>query len=189
MLPRNSPTNEAVVVTRHTGRLGARLARRAGSDAFGLLQRLRHMRLAPKIGMDDVTLARGVETELFRGPDSPKATVNVNVVEAVVYLHGEVKHPDELKELESQARRIPEVRDVENLLRLPKTPAPTRADTSRSHQRSGTPRRRPARHTQSLRKPEPPPATWQRGVRGASHGRSLRDGRLRPEPRRPLARS
>ena len=43
-----------------------------------------------------------------------------------------------------QALRIPEVKGVENLLHLRKTPAPTRADTPRSQRRSGTPRARSA---------------------------------------------
>ena len=94
--------------------------------------------------MDDVTLARKVETQLFREPDSPKASVNVNVVDGVVYLHGDVKRPEQVKELEREALRIPEVKGVENLLHLRKTPAPTRADTPRSQQRSGTPRARSA---------------------------------------------
>jgi osmotically-inducible protein OsmY len=68
--------------------------------------------------------------------------VNVNVVDGVVYLRGEVKRPEQVKELEREALRIPEVRGVENLLHLHKTPAPTRADAPRSQQRTGTPRAR-----------------------------------------------
>jgi hypothetical protein len=101
--------------------------------------------------MDDVTLARKVETEIFRGADSPKGTVDVNVVDGVVWLRGQVERPERIKRLEAQVASIPEVRGVENLLHLPKTPAPTRADTPRLQQRSRSSTRRPApRHEQRV---------------------------------------
>jgi hypothetical protein len=126
---------------RGTLRVSERLTRRVASDSFGALQRLRHIRSTPKPDMDDVTLANKVETELFRPADAPKGSVNVNVVDGIVYLRGEVKGPEQINALERRTRRIPEVRDVENLLHLPKTPSPTRGDTPRSQQRTGTPRR------------------------------------------------
>ena len=51
------------------------------------------------------------------------------MVDGVVELRGEVKRPEVKKELEAQARSVPEVSDVRNLLHLPKTPAPGRADS------------------------------------------------------------
>jgi osmotically-inducible protein OsmY len=113
-------------LARRATRQGERLGRRTASDAYGLFQRARHLRSRPKPDMDDVTLARKVETEIFRAADSPKATVNVNVVDGVVELRGQVKRPEQIKDLERQAAAIPEVKGVENLLHLPKTPAPTR---------------------------------------------------------------
>jgi hypothetical protein len=148
---------------RIAGRLGARVA----GETFGLVTRARHIRSSPKrdmdessakpdIGdsspkpdMDDVTLARKVETEIFRDGKSLKGAVDVNAVDGVVWLRGEVKHPDEVRELEQQVRAIPEVRDVENLLHLPKTPAPTRADTPRRQQRTRSSTRRPTPRTRA----------------------------------------
>jgi hypothetical protein len=46
-----------------------------------------------------------------------------------VWLRGEVRTPDLVKQLEARAREVPEVKRVENLLHLPKTPAPSRTDT------------------------------------------------------------
>jgi BON domain len=120
--------------------VGERLGRRVISDVFGLVQRVRHLRQEPKVGMDDVTLARKVESEVFRAADSPKGDVDVNVVAGVVYLHGQLRQPEQIKEIETRTRRVPEVVGVENLLHLPGTPAPTRADAPPSQQRSGTPR-------------------------------------------------
>jgi hypothetical protein len=131
-------------IARRGLRLSARLGRRVASDAFGLVQRARHLRSEPKVEMDDVTLARKVETEVFRAADSPKGDIDVNVVDGIVYLHGQVKQPAQIKEVEARTRRVPEVVGVENLLHLPGTPAASRADAPRSQQRSGTPRRQQA---------------------------------------------
>jgi hypothetical protein len=129
------------IARRSSGR-AARLGRRAARQGFGLVARVRHLRPSPKPGMDDVTLARKAETEIFRAADSPKGTVDVNVVDGVVWLRGQVKRPEQIKRLEARVASIPEVRGVENLLHLPKTPAPTRADTPRRQQRSRSSTRR-----------------------------------------------
>jgi osmotically-inducible protein OsmY len=131
-------------IARDTSRQAERLGRRVAGDAYGVVQRARHLRSTPKPGMDDATLARKVETEIFRAADSPKATVNVNVVDGVVWLRGQVKRPEQIKRLERQVASIPEVTGVENLLHLPMTPAPTRADTPRTQQRTRSSTRRPS---------------------------------------------
>jgi hypothetical protein len=113
------------------------------SEAWGIVQDARHLGRKPKPEMDDVTLARKVETEIFRGRGAPKATVDVNVVDGVVWLRGEVKRPEQVRRLEEKARSVPEVRDVENLLHLVKTPSPTRADTPKRQQRTRSSTRKP----------------------------------------------
>jgi len=113
-----------------------RLGRRAASDAFGLVARVRNRNPAPK-QLDDVTLARKVETTLFRPADAPKGKVNIDVVDGIVTLRGEVKNPSQKAGLERAAKAIPEVRGVENLLKLPKTPARTRADAPGKSKRTG----------------------------------------------------
>jgi hypothetical protein len=95
---------------------------------------------APK-DFDDITLVRKVETVIFRDPAVPKGAIDVNAADGVVWLRGQAKNPQMIKDLERQAREIPEVRQVENLLHLPKTPAPTRTDTPPSQRKT---RRSPA---------------------------------------------
>jgi osmotically-inducible protein OsmY len=73
---------------------------------------------------DDTTLARKVETEIFRDGDAPKGSVLVNVAEGTVSLRGEVESPDMIEALVDKARSVHGVRGVENLLHLPGTPAP-----------------------------------------------------------------
>ena len=80
---------------------------------------------APK-PLDDVSLARKVETVIFRDDAIPKGKIDVNAANGTVWLRGEAKNPEMIKELPRQAEASPEVLRVENLLHLPKTPAPTR---------------------------------------------------------------
>ena len=96
--------------------------------------------------LDDVSITRKVETELFRDRKVPKAKISINTAEGVVFVRGEAKNPELINEIEQRIGAIPEVKGVENLLHLPKTPAPTRADTpveqqhSRRHKSSPTDR-------------------------------------------------
>jgi BON domain len=93
--------------------------------------------------LDDVGLARKVETVIFRDATVPKGKIDVNAADGVVWLRGEAKTPEMIKELEQQASSIPEVKKVENLLHLPKTPAPTRTDTPPTQRRTRSSTSRP----------------------------------------------
>lgn len=115
---------------------GSTLGRFAGRAAAAGYGRVAELRRRPKLDMDDKTLARKVESTIFRGADAPKGKVNVNVVDGVVELRGEVKRPEEIRALEAATRTIPEVRDVRNLLHQTKTPSPTRTDTPARQRRS-----------------------------------------------------
>jgi osmotically-inducible protein OsmY len=100
-------------------RRGRRLARGVAAEAYGVSQKAQHLREEPKPQPDDVTLARKVETEIFRDADVPKGQINVNAENGVVVLRGEVRQPDMIKDLEEKTRKIQGVRDVENLLHVP----------------------------------------------------------------------
>ena len=88
--------------------------------------------------LDDVTITRKVESEIFRGSNVAKGKISVNTADGVVWLRGEAKNPEQVKELEAKAAAVPEVKRVENLLHLPKTPAPTRTDTPSSQRKTRT---------------------------------------------------
>jgi osmotically-inducible protein OsmY len=90
----------------------------------------------PKRGMDDTTLTRKVETEIFRIRGVAKGRIDVNAADGVVWLRGVAKTPAQIRQLEAKAAAIPEVRRVEVLLHLPKTPAPTRTDTPARQRRT-----------------------------------------------------
>jgi osmotically-inducible protein OsmY len=78
-----------------------------------LAARFKHGRDAGDL--NDPALARKVETEIFRPEDAPKGDVVVNVEYGVVFLRGTVPE-DKIAHLESAARGVDGVRDVENLL-------------------------------------------------------------------------
>jgi hypothetical protein len=103
----------------------------ATRQGMNLVARLRARDAAPKPGMDDATLKAKVESTLFRAPGAAKDKVSVTVVDGVVELRGEVKRPQDIHALEAGARAIPEVRDVQSLLHLHRTPARPQATPRR----------------------------------------------------------
>ncbi|MBA2568281.1 MAG: BON domain-containing protein [Actinobacteria bacterium] len=108
---------------RHAERLG----RTAQSQAYGATQKLKHRQEEDKPQPDDVTLARKVETEIFRDAEVPKGQINVNAENGVVVLRGEVEQPELIRDLEKKTRNVQGVREVENLLHAPGTPAPAKS--------------------------------------------------------------
>jgi osmotically-inducible protein OsmY len=110
---------------RARNRHGEQIAGSASAQAEGLAEKAKHLEEEPKVQPDDVTLARKVETEIFRDVDVPKGQINVNAENGKVVLRGEVGQPELIKDLEDRARSVQGVQDVENLLHVPGTEAPT----------------------------------------------------------------
>jgi osmotically-inducible protein OsmY len=100
------------------GRQAGQQAQGVGAQAGGMKAKATHRKEQEKPQPDDVTLARKVETEIFRGADVPKGRINVNAEDGVVYLRGEVE-PDLAQELASKAGQVQGVLGVENLLHAP----------------------------------------------------------------------
>jgi hypothetical protein len=97
-------------------------------------KRRRHMVRDRAIGMarrsrghhqyDDVTLARKVESEIFRPADAPKGLVNVSAHDGVVELRGQLDRREQIDRLAAAAAQVDGVERVENLLHTPGEPAP-----------------------------------------------------------------
>jgi osmotically-inducible protein OsmY len=121
---RSIARDKAGKYVRQTGRQAQGVA----AEAQGLKQKATHLREQPKPQPDDVTLARKVESEIFRGADVPKGQINVNVEDGVVYLRGELEQRDLIQDLESQARNVQGVRGVENLLHVRGEEAPAKPE-------------------------------------------------------------
>jgi hypothetical protein len=121
---RNVTRDRTRAFFRRRGRGVMRMGRGLNAHAYGLKQRAAHMRDTPSPPANDETLKAKIETELFRDADSPKGRVSVNVEHGIAVLRGQVDRPEQMEDLESRVRDVNGVRDVENLLHLPGTPAP-----------------------------------------------------------------
>jgi len=103
-----------------SGKAGA-----ATAQATAMKQKATHLEEDEKPQPDDVTLARKVETEIFRDADIPKGRINVNAENGKVVLRGEVEQPELIKDLEQRTKKVQGVQEVENLLHVPGASAPT----------------------------------------------------------------
>lgn len=73
---------------------------------------------------DDTTLARKVETEIFRSSDVPKGDIVVNAAFGKITLRGPIGDAELGRRLATEAAQVPGVKDVENLLHAPAEQAP-----------------------------------------------------------------
>jgi osmotically-inducible protein OsmY len=104
-------------------RRGAQKTRREAGYAAGTVEgkvEAARSKAAPeKPAANDQALAERVKTEIFQPADAPKGSVNVNVENGIVYLRGEVKRPDQIRELVEHAGSVDGVSGVESLLHTP----------------------------------------------------------------------
>ena len=121
---RKIAADKAGKLVRKTGQQAQGVA----AQAQGLKEKATHLSEQEKPQPDDVTLARKVESEIFRDADVPKGQINVNVEDGVVYLRGELEQPDLIADLEAQARKVQGVLGVENLLHAPGEKAPAKPE-------------------------------------------------------------
>ena len=117
--------DRALAFFRQQGRQLGRTAGGVQAEAQGLVQKAKHARADEKLAdPNDATLARKVETEIFRDPEVPKGQIDVNAEDGVVILRGEVERSELIKDLEEKTRSVQGVKGVENLLHTPGTDAP-----------------------------------------------------------------
>ena len=135
--------------------------RKAAGKAKGAVSRHRRK------DYDDVTLARKVETELFRPADVPKGAISVNVNDGVVELRGELPDQGQIDELGDTARKIDGVKDVRNLLH---TGARTAADRQAGIPRGGVASVKACSATPPSPAPSPPSASARSARRPATRG-------------------
>jgi hypothetical protein len=119
---RHRVRDRAVSCVRQSERRAARRARSAESHAIGVVRRTMNAGRRHKEPVDDAALAHRVESVVFRRAHVPKARINVNVEEGIVFLRGVAEHEEEIARIRAVTERIPGVRGVENLLHTPGTP-------------------------------------------------------------------
>jgi osmotically-inducible protein OsmY len=105
---------------RRSGREASQALGGVQAEVEGLVRKAKHREEAEKPeDPNDATLARKVETEIFRDPDVPKGQIDVNAEDGIVILRGEVQRPDLIEGLEQKTRGVQGVKGVENLLHVP----------------------------------------------------------------------
>lgn len=121
---------------RHASRRAGRGARRARAFAVGRSRRARHA-----IGrhehpyVDDITLVQRVESQIFRDPHVPKGRLNVDAVHGTVFLRGALSRPEQIRDIESAAAKVPGVVRLDSFLHLEGTPAPNKVDALAANNR------------------------------------------------------
>ncbi|HEV2060072.1 MAG TPA: BON domain-containing protein [Solirubrobacteraceae bacterium] len=119
---RHIARDRAAAAARDLAQAADRKARYTAGVVTGALQETATPLRGRQREYDDVTLARKVESELFRPADAPKESVSINVHNGIVELRGEVKRPEDIKELEAATQKIEGVKNVHNLLHTPGSP-------------------------------------------------------------------
>ena len=126
---RSKARDQAGAALRRVRERGSRKIRYAGGRVEGVAARARGAgELKPE---DDLDVVQGIRQALSR-LDFGTEDVNIEVVDGVATLRGEVKNPDQLKKVESEATGVPGVREVQSYLHLPGTPAPNKASSLRA---------------------------------------------------------
>jgi len=97
-------------------RTSAKAGGAASAKATAVKAKATNLKEEEKPQPDDVTLARKVETEIFRDADVPKGKINVNAENGKVVLRGEVEESSLIEDLETRTKKVQGVREVENLL-------------------------------------------------------------------------
>ena len=119
--------DRAGAIVRRGAREAERAGRAASSQAYGLSQKVAHLRPEAKDPLNDQALTEKVKNELFADAKIGQSKININAERGVVVLRGQVESPELIAEIEAKVRRIEGVWDVQNLIRLPGLPAPVGA--------------------------------------------------------------
>ncbi len=111
---------------RHLGHHAARFGRHAASSLYGVRQKMTHPHPVDDATPNDPDLVQRVETALFRDARIPKGAININAEQGKIVLRGQIGDPGMVRAIERKVGKVHGVREVENLMHLPGTPAPNK---------------------------------------------------------------
>jgi osmotically-inducible protein OsmY len=122
---RHTARDRMMARLRRGERRAAMRARRAESHAVGIARRtLNAAHPRHREPFDDVSLARKVESEVYRRARVPKGDISINAEDGLVFLRGVMDRQEDIERIEAATRQVAGVREVQNLIHLPGTPAP-----------------------------------------------------------------
>jgi BON domain len=121
---RKMTLDRGMAVARRGARRAGRMERLTLSTARGWGSRVAHFPVGSEPIANDQMLTDRVLSQAFRGQGIHSGQVNVNVEDGIVVLHGALKTPEEIRNLESAVRSVSGVRGVKSYLHQKNTPAP-----------------------------------------------------------------
>jgi hypothetical protein len=121
---RHETRDKTLATVKHGAHDAAGTAKQAAGRARGVVHDVTPKMPGRGGAPDDVSLARKVETAIFRAADAPKGSVSVNAENGVVFLRGTVEDRAWIERLGAEAKAVDGVEAVRNLLHLPGTEAP-----------------------------------------------------------------
>jgi hypothetical protein len=116
---RHITRERGIAIARRRSRAAVRRARYLEGVAEGVAHRAAHAvpgRDGRREALDDVSLARKVESVAFREAGVSKAHVSVNAENGVVYLRGRLESEREIEDLVRAAAAVEGVARIENML-------------------------------------------------------------------------
>lgn len=120
---RHIARERGMAIARRRSRAAARRARYLEGVAEGVAHRAAHAvpgRNGEREALDDVSLARKVESVAFREAGVSKAHVSINAENGVVYLRGRLESEREIEDLIRAAGAVEGVARVESMLHTPR---------------------------------------------------------------------
>jgi osmotically-inducible protein OsmY len=120
---RHIARERAMAIVRRRRRAAVRRAKYLEGVAEGVAHRATHAvpgRNGQREALDDVSLARKVESVAFREAGVSKAHVSVNAENGVVYLRGRLETEREIEDLVRATAAVEGVTRVENMLHTPR---------------------------------------------------------------------
>ena len=120
---RHVARERGMAIVRRRRRAAVRRAKYLEGVAEGVAYRTAHSvpgRSGQREALDDVSLARKVESVAFREAGVSKAHVSVNAENGVVYLRGRLESEREIEDLVRAAAAVEGVTRVENILHTPR---------------------------------------------------------------------
>lgn len=110
------------------------LSHRTAAGMHRVKQQVTRLRPTEADKPSDADLAQRVEMALFGDPAIPKGAINVNAEKGKVVLRGQLAQQEMIEALARKAQQVEGVREIENLLHLPGTPAPNKAEALQASQ-------------------------------------------------------
>jgi BON domain len=111
---------------------GRRTAARKAAYLRGRARRVGHRLTPSHPPADDRTLVDRVRSEVLGNRRFGRLSVNLDAVDGVVTLRGQLDDPDVIRDVEAAVGKVTGVRRVENLLHTPHTVAPNVKGLQRS---------------------------------------------------------